>query len=381
MPISIDFLSNVSRFLRGSKDVEGALDDVAGTLDDVARDSKQSADRMGDNYDRGAREVDRSTQRLEASFRDLARNADRDTRKVGDDLGDNVKRGTRKAEEGINEFKDEARSSGRESAASFRGEWSDVGEFIQESVANGLAGFGPLGLAAGLAGAVGIGLVTAELGKQGEKAEELKTALTDAYKEAAAEGRDYLGTAQIIAAANDIIFDTEGERSKKAAEQAKTLGIDYLTVVRAMAGDLDALKTVTEAAKQAEEDRLRVMAEDDSAAAALSVELQAVRDVAAEYEGLAAQHDTASEQARQAAAIEASLNQQQRDEIARTREVDRSRWEAAANRYGYNIPERVVTALELDDSAAVRALERFSQRRPKVYVEGRIVDRFGREIV
>lgn len=86
---------------------------------------------------------------------------------------------TKGASAGFGEFKDEAGQTAREGAASFTGEFDDVGDVIQETLANGLAGFGPLGAAAGLAAAAGVGIVIS-------KAQELSEETNEAAENAGA---------------------------------------------------------------------------------------------------------------------------------------------------------------------------------------------------
>ena len=63
-PISIDFLSNVSPFLRGTDDVEAALDDVGKSLDDVAKDGKSSTDKLAASGESAAEKIERSFSEL-----------------------------------------------------------------------------------------------------------------------------------------------------------------------------------------------------------------------------------------------------------------------------------------------------------------------------
>lgn len=184
MPIELKFLGNVSDLLRGTDNVEKALDKVADSLDDVAKDAQRAGKDAGDNLADGVqdaeRDVDRSTERMERSFRDLARDAVRSGDDAGDGIARGVRAGTKRAEEGLDELKSESTSTARESAASFSGEWTDVADTLQEVAANAFAGFGPAGAAAGLlvAGAIGIAVSAVDRGIEGaevyrEKVQEL----------------------------------------------------------------------------------------------------------------------------------------------------------------------------------------------------------------
>lgn len=221
-PIKLDVLANVRGFQAGTDDVADALDDVADSLDELVRDGG------------------RGTDKLERGFADLAR----DARRSGDDIGDGVGRGFKRAADGADDFKQEANSSLRETAASIS-DVTDGLDAVQEIAANAFVGFGPVGAGAGLVAALGLGLVTAEIQKQQEEADELKQRFSDAYKAAAEEGRTFLDDAQVQAAALDIIFDTD--KRKAAQKDAAAIGIDLSTMTLALAGDQDALNVAIEA--------------------------------------------------------------------------------------------------------------------------------------
>lgn len=158
MAFKIQLLSDVAGFIRGTDDVTKALDDVADSLDDLARDTKQNADKAADS--------------LEREFSDAMREVRKETKDTSRKMGDDLKHGTKEAGEGFDDLKDEARDSAKEAAASFSGEFDDVADYVQEVLAQALSGFGPIGAAAGLAAAAGIGFLVSSLQDAAEKAEE-----------------------------------------------------------------------------------------------------------------------------------------------------------------------------------------------------------------
>lgn len=243
MAIVIDFLANVSSLLKGTTDAEAAFDDVADSLDDLASESQRAGDALGDNIEDGAKDADRATERLERSFRDLANAAKRESKDAGDDIGRNVKRGTKKAEEGLDDLKSESASTAKESAASFDGSAESIVGSFQEIAANAFAGFGPAGLAAGAAAAIGIGLV--------QSAFETANTMTEESKERAAEwaqayidaGSRILDSSTVFANAQAIV--TDPKRYQEAKDNAREWGVSESLALLAMAGNTDAL---TEAA-------------------------------------------------------------------------------------------------------------------------------------
>lgn len=231
MAIGIDFFANTSKLLRGTKDVEGALEKVGSTLDDVAADSRKTADRMGDDLadgiTDGTKDAERSIERLEKTFRELATEGKKASASTGDTLGDSVQRGTKKAEGALDEFKSEANSTAKESAASFDGSAESIVGSFQEIAANAFAGFGPAGAIAGLAAAAGIGLAMAGLEDAKEETErltEMAMALAEEYRNTGVIGEASYGyMADHVAA----LADAAGEGSdslrglKKISDQAE----------------------------------------------------------------------------------------------------------------------------------------------------------------
>lgn len=186
--ISLDFASDVSSFLRGTSDVEDALGEVADALDDledessdaarrvrddlesIAKEADTTADKSGDDLEQIGKDADDAADKAKRSFKDAFDDIRDRSRKASNDVDDDFD----KAGEGAEDFKEEAASSGREAAASFSGEFDDITDLVQETAANAFAGFGPIGAAAGIAAAIGVGYITSELEKSKEKAEELK---------------------------------------------------------------------------------------------------------------------------------------------------------------------------------------------------------------
>lgn len=249
--LKIDLLADTRDFQRGVQDAEKELAQVSDALDDVARDGDSTArklERSFDDVSDAARESgDEASSRLERSFKDIADSA----RKSGDDAGDGLKKGIDKGSDAAGEFADEAKSSAKESAASFSGEFEDVGDLIQEVAANAFAGFGPLGAAAGIAAAVGIGAITAALAAGGEQSDEMKQKIADL-------GAEFIETGGIgersmegaIDALKEMATTTEeGETSLAALRKlARESGSDFEDLAAAFIGSgEDATKAYEEA--------------------------------------------------------------------------------------------------------------------------------------
>ncbi|MFT3832880.1 MAG: hypothetical protein QM711_06105 [Micropruina sp.] len=242
MAFKIQLLSDVAGFLRGTSSVEDALDDVADSLDDLARDTKQNADKAADS--------------LEREFSDALDQVQRETKKTGRKLGDDLKDGTREAGEGFDDLKDEANERAREAAASFSGEFDDVADYVQEVLAQALAGFGPVGAAAGLAAAAGIGILVAGLQDSAEKAEEAKQRvldLADALGEVKGDPAALRWADLLKGKLNEIVDTKEWyefwqDKPKTQMEEwsksAQKFGISMQDVIRAQTGDAESLARI-----------------------------------------------------------------------------------------------------------------------------------------
>lgn len=131
------------------KDAVKALDDLGDSkgpdqLEDGLRDAQQATAKL-------KKETKETADSIEKEFRDSYRK----TKTASSDSTDS-------AREGLRDFRDESASTAREAAASFNGSAEDIASSFQEVAANALAGFGPIGAAAGLALAAGIGIATTE---------------------------------------------------------------------------------------------------------------------------------------------------------------------------------------------------------------------------
>ena len=291
MALKLDILANTRQFVSEMKQAGSSVEDISENLDDLAKEGKQTSDK------------------LEASFRDLARSAQR----VKTD-------GTDKAKDGLNDFKSEADGTAREVAASFDGSAESIAGGFQEVAANALAGFGPIGAAAGLAAAVGIGFVTQELAKQEESTKRLKGYFSDAYQTAAEEGRKYIDAATIIAEANDIIYNPEraGEW-KQLQEDALEIGLKGSDLALAQAGDQESLNKVIELTGAAYDDAKKKREDAGNTAITMTVDeegrLLSLRD---KYADLGKMHDENQAKYKDSQEVQKTLAQQTRDENKRT---------------------------------------------------------------
>lgn len=252
---SINATLNATKFLRGVKDIDGALEDLEGSLDDVA-DEVKKVDRGN-----GFKDLERSAERAEDEMSDLEKRL-RKVRDEAGDVGDKGKDGFRKLGDAGEEVSGELKQNLGETFSSFRGDLEDLPQIAQD-VFGGLAGSvgGLAGAFALAAGAAGIGLLIGAFEQMNEASEESMERAgewADAYIEA---GSRTLTFEQQAAKVSAIISDQSG-RYKVAEENAKLWGVSIDTAVAAMAGSTSAIDEVTKAL-----DKKRDASEKDAAAA------------------------------------------------------------------------------------------------------------------
>lgn len=257
MAIEVKFLANLVSFLRGTRDMATHLDQVGDSLDDLvdaaaqagdqagaqlgdgldtaaraARDLGQAGDRAGDQVADGMRDGVRSTRDLTQAFDRLEAEAARASKGAGDGL-------RRGVGDGLDGIKEEASQSARETAASFRGEMTDLGQVVQDTLANGMVGLGPIGLAAGLGVAAAFGTGMANMEADTERAEQR---VSDMYQAMLEAGNRYR-TEEQLQSATKALADNADQWALALERQAAS-GVEIGTVLRAMVGDADAVAIV-----------------------------------------------------------------------------------------------------------------------------------------
>lgn len=224
--IVINFLSDVRDFLRGTGDVEEALDDVVDSLEDVSKEGDQAAEKLAD------------------SFKDNMKEVSRAAREAGDGIGTDMRKGTKRAEEGMQNFREEANSTAKESAASFDGSAESIIDSFQEIAANAFGGFGAAAQIAGLAAAAGIGIASASIlnaEEEAQKATDRVGELGQAMIDAGAAGERPLQT--VVDSLTEIVSngDDAVKKFKDISRAAQFVGTDAEDMALAYAGQADAL--------------------------------------------------------------------------------------------------------------------------------------------
>lgn len=295
MGFKFSIVSDVREVLRGNEAMEKGFEDTADSLDELAREAQRSGDKVERSFDDAGDAADDASTKLERKFRDAFREVESDAKKAGDEVGDRLKDGGRDAErsadrvgDAFKEAGDEVGQSARESAASFSGEIGDVADLAQETLANAFAAFGPLGAGAGIAAAAGLGALWTSISENAEASKQIVENMYEAMKEA---GAAYVGEDYIRQAADDIIqgADTAIVSMDRVRETVEATGLSAGTVIRAYAGDAEAMAQVLQVAG----DKQREL--QDEASATNTSQIAQLQDVQDSFDGTNEKLDAARE--------------------------------------------------------------------------------------
>lgn len=258
-PIEIAIASETKAFKQG---IETG---VIKPLEDAIKQLRELGDTNGaDKLEAQLRDAQKATERLGEETKQAALAIEREYRDAYRKASAAADDGMSRAKNATQEVTQEIGSNLGEAVSSVRGDLSDLGQVGQDTLgglAATIAGSGPggiLGAAALAAGAVGLGMVTAELQRQQEEADRLRERLGSAFQAAVEDGRTYIDTAQLIAEANDVMFNPErADEWKRLQGEAKGLSLDNSTLIAANAGDLAAQEEVLGRINALRDDALR----------------------------------------------------------------------------------------------------------------------------
>lgn len=216
---SLDVLARESA--RSSREAARSFDDIPDGVKDAARDvdreSRKIGDNLSDGVDKGSDEAKDSIQSLEKTFKQSVREMQRTDGKggIGQGLADDTRRGTHEASESVKTFSDESKANLSEVASSFSGDLTSATDLIQGTLGGVVQDLGPIGLAAGAAGAVGVGLIGAAIGKAQEKQEALKAKTAELAQSMIESGRE-----------GAVGYDVVSDKLKELATEQDDLGVD-----------------------------------------------------------------------------------------------------------------------------------------------------------
>jgi hypothetical protein len=215
------------------QDASGAARDVSKLADsgNELRELGTDADKAGADVKGLGDDVDKAATQVDGAFDKIAAASKRST--------DKVDASAREGGESLRDMGEEGSGTAREMAASFDGSADSIKDAMQEAAANVLATLGPLGAAAGVAAAVGIGMLRAKAEALREEVSELVGVMIDAG-----------GKLDRSAVADKLREMAEDGSITELADQARRAQLPVSDYLRALAGDPEALDRTREALRK-----------------------------------------------------------------------------------------------------------------------------------
>lgn len=253
--INIEFVANVAKFLRGTGDIEEALDDVIDALDDVgtsAKDSEADAAKalegIGADAKTAATDVDAAAEKMEQSFRASFDKVEAQSKATSTAVSSHLRRGVSDEDGSI---KGKGKALGSELTQNI-GEGigsgqANLGDVVFGTVGGALGDIaGPLG---GIAAGAGLALVIGMVNSARQRAEKVRAqvkaigkAFGDAFTEGVEESAETANRKAIIQEALGV--ETWEEAATKIQKQADILGVSAKTLADNYLGLGDAQVTV-----------------------------------------------------------------------------------------------------------------------------------------
>jgi hypothetical protein len=246
-------------FLKGTSNMEEALEDVSKELDQTGKDGVKDVDKLENKFVEAAK---------------AAKDAGEDMRKG---IGEGTKKGTQQAETATDVYKKEAIANVSEVTSSFTGSWESAADAVQGTLGGVVADLGPTGAALGAAGAVGVGLLTAALVKMEEDAKKAQERISELGLEMIDAGSNGEIPLETIAANLQEIITNSEEATKKFQDitrASKFLNTSVEQTALAYAGNKEAIEAqldVLEDLIKAGEEETELMSENASRFGTVSV--------------------------------------------------------------------------------------------------------------
>jgi plasmid stabilization system protein ParE len=258
---SLDVLARESA--RSSREASKSFEDISDGVKDAARevdrDAKKIGDNLSDGVERGTEKAEDSIKEYEKTFKQSVKDMQRTDGKggLGSNLADDMKKGTHEAGESVSTFKDEAKSNLSEVASSFSGDITSVVDLVQGTLGGVVADLGPIGLAAGAAAAVGVGLIGAAISGTQEDTEVFRQRISDLATDLIETGRT--GSASLGYIADKLkematTTDDSATSLQDLRQAADRSGSSYKDLARSAAGHTDEIdKQIKAIVKQKDE--------------------------------------------------------------------------------------------------------------------------------
>lgn len=247
--ITIPIAADTREAAKGVNDLADGFSSVADSLDDVAKESTRAGDKLESNL----RDAQRETKDTEDAFRQLARTQKQTNDQSTADFELSTREKTKLNRETIKEIGDEAKQNAAETFSSFDGSAQSFVDGVQGTLGGLVASLGPVGLAIGAAGALGIGLINGALQKADTDSQQFKADVADLTQALIDAGSD--GSAGIQRLVDQLkklatTGDDTGVTLAKLNDLTTRSRTSYEDVAQAYAGNTAALKDMVKAGKE-----------------------------------------------------------------------------------------------------------------------------------
>lgn len=229
--INIDADLGTRGFLKGTKDMEEALQDVSDELETTAKEGDKGLEKLSDKLAEAAKAA----------------------KKAGDDIqkgiGQGTKKGAAEAVDATEVVQKEAVANLSETVSSFDGTVSSFGDAIQGTLGGIIQDLSGMGLALGVAGAVGVGYLIKEFEKAELDAERMKERIASIADQLIETGDISLDF--VIDQMKQLATETEDGVTNLGdlAQIADAAGESLTALATAYAGDSKGLKELVEQKK------------------------------------------------------------------------------------------------------------------------------------
>jgi hypothetical protein len=244
------------------EDANDALDDLGkgkgpGQLERELKDAQRATDKLGDETRQATAQMQRDYQKAARA----AKQADDDT---GRSFELSTREKTRLSKETIKEVGDEAKQNAAETFSSFDGSAQSFVDGVQGTLGGLVASLGPIGLAIGAAGALGIGLVNGALQKGDQDTQQFKDDAAALAQQFIATGRDGERSLDDVVQALQTLATTGddwGATLEKIRKDAGLTGTSYKDLANAYVGNTNKLKEL----QRVGESNLKVLTDEFNA--------------------------------------------------------------------------------------------------------------------
>jgi hypothetical protein len=268
--INIGIASDTRDFTQGIKNgVIQPLDGVSDVLNDLVRAGDKAGDSLTDSF----RGQQRATEDLRRDYQRLNREIDQSGSQAASSSRDHLQRTVRDNSEAQETIRRETLANASETFSSFDGSAQSFADGLQGTFGGVIADLGPLGAAAGAAGAIGIGLISTAMQAAQERAQAFREKVGDLATEMISTGKaGRLSFGYISDALKTLATETDENADSliKYDKQAREARVSFKDFADGSAGSSKALKRALEQVHDEQDKLFKNMQEGTGYSAGLS---------------------------------------------------------------------------------------------------------------